>query len=322
MQLPRRILIAVAGDRSPRRMLDRAISIARRTGASLDIFHAIADPVVTLAVRGRGAKRGVDAAMEAQTKRRMQRLEKLAAAVRAGGIPCTASCSWDYPAHEAIVRHARKTRADLVVVESQRHRFGANLFMAHTDWELIRTCEIPLLIVRQSGEYKRPTIVAALDPSHQNAKPAALDRRLVAAGARLAGALDGELHVMHAYLPFSFLAPASPAVPVMGWIPPEEIEHHHEHLVKAVAREARPAKVPPARQHVLVGDTVDELVRLVRAQRASLVVMGAVSRSGLKRLLIGNTAQRALNRLPCDVLVIKPAGFVSPVPATPRKTRT
>jgi universal stress protein E len=33
--------------------------------------------------------------------------------------------------------------------------------------------------------------------------------------------------------------------------------------------------------------------------------MGAVSRSGLERLLIGNAAQRVLDELKCDVLIVK-----------------
>jgi universal stress protein E len=46
---------------------------------------------------------------------------------------------------------------------------------------------------------------------------------------------------------------------------------------------------------------------------SDLVVMGAVSRSGLKRLFIGNTAEQLLDRLPCDLLVVKPTGFKSGV---------
>jgi hypothetical protein len=38
-----------------------------------------------------------------------------------------------------------------------------------------------------------------------------------------------------------------------------------------------------------------------------------VSHSGLKRMLIGNTAERVLNDLPCDVLVVKPAHFAKRV---------
>ncbi len=38
---------------------------------------------------------------------------------------------------------------------------------------------------------------------------------------------------------------------------------------------------------------------------ADLVVMGAVSRSGIQRLFIGSTAEEVLDRLPCDVLIVK-----------------
>ena len=44
------------------------------------------------------------------------------------------------------------------------------------------------------------------------------------------------------------------------------------------------------------------------------VVMGAISRSGLRRLFIGSTAERVLDLLRCDVLVIKPRGFKARVP--------
>jgi universal stress protein E len=37
--------------------------------------------------------------------------------------------------------------------------------------------------------------------------------------------------------------------------------------------------------------------------------MGAVSRSGLKRLFLGNTAEEVLDKLSCDVLIVKPPGF-------------
>jgi universal stress protein E len=45
--------------------------------------------------------------------------------------------------------------------------------------------------------------------------------------------------------------------------------------------------------------------------------MGAVSRSALKRLFIGNAAERVLDRLDCDVLIVKPRGFKSGVERRP-----
>ena len=43
--------------------------------------------------------------------------------------------------------------------------------------------------------------------------------------------------------------------------------------------------------------------------RADAVVMGAVSRSGLKGLFLGNTAEDVLDRLHCDLIIVKPDSF-------------
>ena len=48
---------------------------------------------------------------------------------------------------------------------------------------------------------------------------------------------------------------------------------------------------------------VAEAATFAREQKASLVVMGALARSKLKQRVIGSTAARALDHIPCDVLV-------------------
>jgi universal stress protein E len=47
---------------------------------------------------------------------------------------------------------------------------------------------------------------------------------------------------------------------------------------------------------------------------ADVLVMGVVSRSGLQRPFIGNTAEAVLDAVGCDVLVVKARGFRSSVP--------
>jgi hypothetical protein len=49
--------------------------------------------------------------------------------------------------------------------------------------------------------------------------------------------------------------------------------------------------------------------------------MGGLARSGLKRLLIGNAAERVLDRLRSDLLVIGPRGFRGRVPRRRRGAR-
>jgi hypothetical protein len=64
-----------------------------------------------------------------------------------------------------------------------------------------------------------------------------------------------------------------------------------------------------------------EIPRVAGELHADLVVMGAVSRSGLERVFIGNTAERILDTLQCDVLVVKPAKFAARVARESRGLR-
>jgi universal stress protein E len=43
------------------------------------------------------------------------------------------------------------------------------------------------------------------------------------------------------------------------------------------------------------------------------VVIGTVGRTGLSAALVGNTAEHVIDSLDCDVLALKPDGYVSPL---------
>ena len=51
---------------------------------------------------------------------------------------------------------------------------------------------------------------------------------------------------------------------------------------------------------VVINDSLPALVD------AAVVVMGAISRSAIDRVFVGSTAERLLDELVCDVLVVKP----------------
>ena len=46
---------------------------------------------------------------------------------------------------------------------------------------------------------------------------------------------------------------------------------------------------------------------------AELVILGTIGRTGISAALIGNTAEHVIDRLNCDVLAIKPEGYISPL---------
>jgi universal stress protein E len=315
----KRILIAIRDLRHvPLAELGKAAALARAAGARIELFHAIDEPDPGASWPETVTAGFVEHRRAAIADQKRHRLERLARDPSLKGLDVECTTSWDYPPHEAIIRRALASGADLVIAATRHHRMGARLVLRNTDWELIRNCPTPLLLVKSGHSYHKPPVIAAVDPFH--ARPADLDARLLAAGGRFARLLRGSLHVFHAYMPLVSAAAMPLRTAPLVMLPPEAEAAHGQQIARTIDKLADSAAIPRARRHVHMGDVSGELRAAVADTGAGLVVMGAVSRSALARLFIGNTAERVLDRLDCDVLVIKPRGFRSKVERRPAAT--
>ena len=288
----------------------RAVEIATRTGASVTLFHSLYSPYVAgeQFYSPPDLQRDIESAVNA----RKGDLERLATPLRAAGGTTRERCRWDYPIHESIVREVMREGIDLLLIEGHRHGRMARLVLSNTDWQLMRLCPCPVLLVKSALSLSRPRVLVSIDPTHAHDKPAELDKSLLAAGTDYAEAFGGRLHAAHFYSVVVSLAAGFMVEPLP--LPPEIAEQHEREV--SLAFEAAVAKcgLGTKRRHLRVGLPVDELPALAEELDAQLVVMGAVSRSGVKRLFIGHTAERVIDAIRCDVLVLKPAGFKTPVP--------
>lgn len=314
----RRILVAIK-DTAARAVpaVAKAARLAEASGAELTLFHAIAVPVATEPyLYQQGGLRKFERDLR---QRHLVELERIAARLRRRKLKVRIAAEWDFPAHEAIVREARRRKADLVVAEAHAGRRTAPWLLRLTDWELLRSSPVPVLIVKSARPWNRPRLLAAIDPAHAFAKPAGLDAGILRAGERLAGTLGGSLHAMHAYLPVP--AGASPFIGASSEIVQEIVASTELQARRDFERALRRSRIPRARRHLVKGAPSEAVPRVARAIGAGIAVMGAISRSALERIMIGNTAERVLGALPCDVLVVKPARFATRVARTRRGVR-
>lgn len=285
----RRILVAI-GDpwQVPAGQLRKAAELAAAAGAHLELCHVIHPGRAYTVERAR------------------HRMERLAALKVLRDRDVRTCLAIDSPRHEAIVRRAEAIRADLIIGATTTHRMGARLLLRNTDWELIRHASCPVLLVKAGGGYRKRAIVAAVDPFHAHDKPARLDTRLLASATYLAQLLGGTAHAFHAYLPLVAALPGALGQPVPLAIPPDAEDAHGARIKRAFDRLVARSGIPRKRRHLRMGDVPTQCEAVVRGTQAGIVVAGAVSRSALKRLFIGNTAEHLLDHLSCDVLVVKP----------------
>jgi universal stress protein E len=243
-----------------------------------------------------------------------KRLEALAEPLRESGIVVKTTVLWDHPLYEGIVRQAITSAADIVFKDTHHHSAMTRAVLTNTDWNLIRTCPVPLWLVKPRDISSAPVFVAAIDPTNEHDKPAALDDLILRQGKMLSEQVGGSIHAFHSYDPRIALATATANAYIPVSLPLDVIETQmRENHQKRFEEMASFHSIDDENRHLMSGLTHEELPALAEKLDASVVVMGAVARNRWNRLFIGATAERTLEHLPCDLLVIKPDWFKTPV---------
>jgi universal stress protein E len=230
-------------------------------------------------------------------------LEKLAEPLRARGLEVVVEVAWDHPLGEAIVRKTIASKPWLVAKDTHHHNVLKRTILSNTDWHLIRGCPAPLWLVKSDPIASSPKVFAAVDPLHEHDKPAQLDDTIFGFAKELAENTGGELHVAHAF-----------SVPVGLDLPPDVIESIGKQHRQAMSEFLSKHKVESANAHLLEGPPAECLVEITAERDADIMVMGAVSRRGLDKLFVGSTANRVLDRLLCDLVIVKPERFEPSLP--------
>lgn len=232
-------------------------------------------------------------------------LQRLAASAEEQGVAVTASISTERPEADMIVSKADTCDAYMVVKGTHRHTLVERASLAHTDWQLIRKLRQPLWFVKGAEWQASPVVVAAVDPIHSHDKDAALDREIINSAQKMVDKSDGKLVLFHSYQRLEEIGarvtwrmkPEKLAVDELD----EKIRAEHRNALDSLAEEFG---IDAEAVHQLPGRTYELLPTFARENGADLVVMGALARSGLQQRIIGSTAAKTLDHLPCDVLIV------------------
>jgi universal stress protein E len=222
--------------------------------------------------------------------------------VESEGARASSKVVWSHPMHAAVAAEVEASGFELVVAApANLHQSGGahGGGLSHSDWQVVTGARAPLLIVKSDGRTPYRSIVAAVDPFHSHAKPAALDQEILRVANAVRQRTGGVLAALHCYFPIEYFGGEAVRVPPSD---PRLVEARLE-AVRALCAEA---KVPAQAARLVAGAPHSVLTDMQQRGEADLIVMGALARGRLAELVLGNTAERVLHYGTGDVLVVTP----------------
>lgn len=296
-----RILVVVDPAARTHPALEKAARLAANCGGSLELclFDEAQSPPESWA----GGSRGNEY-RELMRRRYLEELELLASPLRSRGIAVTTVSEWHAPHYEGIGHHVIRTMPDLVVKET--HPLGAvPSAFSRSDWLLIRNLPVPLLLVHGDTWPDQLHVGVAIDPFHPAHRPVALDDELLSIAQSLRDALKSELVVVHVLQSPRHLPGESVSAQTKTQL--------HAAAHKVVEHMAATVALPVV---FAEGRVRDALCAYAQQSRPHILILGAAARPRWAHTAASGTAAHILENVGCDVLVVKPPGFVSPLLVT------
>ncbi|MHB1399853.1 MAG: universal stress protein [Trichloromonadaceae bacterium] len=292
-------IILVASDLSEQSALalGRAAQLAQALRAQLELLHVVeASPIKDLPAPLRDA---LGARALQQIEEAHRQLERQAEQTLSGDIAwqCRVETGKDFV---AIIRGARQSSADLIVLGAHGSHALRDLFLGTTAEKVVRKADRPVLVVKKPtlAPYRR--VLVATDFS-----VAARQALLVA----LPLAPEARFDLLHVQTPWG------EGLPSLAGIDDPTRQRYQQQLGDWVASSMTEwlrgiaFGAQPCLRHVRQGRPGILIPQLAEELGADLLVMGSAGLSGLASILLGSVAEHVLRAAPCDLLLARPRDF-------------
>ena len=274
--------------------LNKAALVEHYTGAEVEVAEVIWDTIEEEPLPNPDKANLIEAFMAAER----QGLNNLLAPYKERIAWSEAKVLWNKRTDQAICDEIQAQQADLLIKPGATHALTDYLH-APLDWRLIREAPCPVLISNSPAWQTGANVLAAVDIADE--AHAELSDKVLQTASIIAQTLDARLHVCCVY---SDLGQSVNALQVaMDY---EGIKADMRHARdQALTATLHSLGISNATAHIIEGKPAQGIAHVAAELDATVTIMGTAARSGLGKLVLGNTAEDTLTRLRSDVITVR-----------------
>ncbi len=288
--------------------LRRAIQLAKTSGASLELFLAVSEG--SIVSNWFVSEQQQDQAKENFIASNRRWLKTYFDEVNNLGLTVTMDVVWHRPYYRAVLKKLKTKHFDLVIKSTRPHPAISRIFFTPNDWQLLKSCPSPLLLVKDNHQQPYKKLMACVDPTHREGEHKGLNSAILNLSAELSQGLKLNTQIFHSCEPMGL--EIWQAMPEMGGISPSDHQIYIDNLLERhtmlLNELVNDFTFKNAKIDIKIGDPVSAICREVEETQTDLVIMGTTYHTGL----IGTTAEKILDEVNCDILAVK-SDFFQPV---------
>lgn len=202
---------------------------------------------------------------------------------------------WEQDVAGWVTAHTRDNDYRFVIKTSAH---TSTLFYTASERRLMRECPVPVMILARKKWKKRNRILATVDLASKSKVQQALNEEVINVSLALAETMGGSVHVCN-------VVPFSKVLMDLDVIDSRNLQKKARDKARRAMEKLLAGRIDGKHSHLAVGEPHRKIPSLANKLKADMVVMGSRGRKGAKGRLLGNTAEKTLDKLYTDILTLR-----------------
>ncbi len=211
------------------------------------------------------------------------------------------SICWCKHAFQAVIHNSENLTFDLVIKAAAAHHSIVDRVLHHQDWNLLKFCPAPTLLVKEKLAWESRNIVAAVDATSLDESHNIVNEHIFEFAELINQDKKYQIHLANSYPMMSLTLASLPDTPI-----PEDLQQYvvnqHQEACEVIAQKYN---ISDDNLHIFEGEPDEVITNVAKKLDADVILVGVISQDDMQSVILGSTVEQVLDSTDCDVLAIK-----------------